>query len=106
MKVKVNRQLSAGKYHVNFEVGDFATEEIAKMSSFGVPTITLRWTINNANSLGPVGLTQINRGLDAIFDSEQAAKKYQEDVLAQIKAAIERLRGSKDEFSASEEVNL
>jgi 5-hydroxyisourate hydrolase-like protein (transthyretin family) len=23
MRVKVNRQLNAGKYHVNFEVGDF-----------------------------------------------------------------------------------
>jgi hypothetical protein len=106
MKVKVNRQLSAGKYHVNFEVSDFAPEEIAKMSSFGIPMVSLRWTANNTPTIGSVPITQIGRGLDAIFDTEQVAKKYQEEVLTQIKTALQRLRESKDEFSSSEEVSV
>lgn len=35
MKLKVNRQLSGGLYHVDFSVGDFSSEEVAKMGSFG-----------------------------------------------------------------------
>ncbi|MGD1106113.1 MAG: hypothetical protein ABR865_03650 [Terracidiphilus sp.] len=106
MRVKVNRLLSAGKYHVNFEVGDFTPEELAKMSSFGVPMIGLRWASQAGSSAGSIALNQISKAYDAIFVSEQEAKKYEEGVLAQIRVTMERLRTSKDEFSSSQEVEL
>jgi len=49
MKLKVNRLLSQGRYKVNFEVSDFSQDELSKMSSFGIPKISLK--LNNANGL-------------------------------------------------------
>jgi hypothetical protein len=106
MKIKVNRQLSAGKYNVNFEVSDFAPEEVAKMSSFGIPTIELQWMSSNDVVGGRVPLTQIQPRFSAVFGTEQAAKEYENKVMTQVKAAIQLLRESKDEFSSSEEVTL
>jgi hypothetical protein len=106
MKVKVNRQLKAGRYNVNFEVSDFTPEEVAKMSSFGVPTIELQWMSGNDAVGGRLPLTQIQPRFNAVFGTEQSAKEYEEKVLTQVKAAIQLLRESKDEFSSSEEVTL
>ncbi len=105
MKVKVNRQLSAGQYHVNFEVGDFSPDELAKMSSFGIPYIRMRW--NNPNpTVSSLPLTQINTRYDGIFSTESEAKDYEKDILDQIKGAMDHLRESQDKFSSFEEVDL
>lgn len=106
MKVKVNRSLSSGVYHVNFEVGHFTPEEIAKMESFGAPTITLRWTTSNGKSIARIALNRIANVYDATFDTEAEAKKYEEAVLSDIRTALERLRQRNDEFSSSDEVEL
>src|SRR5712672_3100739 len=100
MKVKVNRQLSAGAYHVNFEVADFASEELKKMGSFGVPQIQLQWTnpaIGRMNAAIP--LNQISKQYNAVFLTEAEAKKYEDGVLTQIRSAMQRLRESQDKFS-------
>src|ERR1035437_1839835 len=106
MKVKVNRLLSAGKYHVNFEVRDFTPDELGKMSSFGVPAIDLRWVSGSGPVAGRIALNRINIGLDAVFDTEQQAKEYQDQVLDQIRTTMEYLRVSKDDFSSSQEVEV
>jgi hypothetical protein len=107
MKVRVNRQLSAGVFHVNFEVSDFTAEELKKMGSFGVPPINLQWRTSGGNrASGVIPLNQINNGLDAIFNTEADAKKYEEGVLAQIRDVMTRLRESQDKFTSSEEVAL
>jgi len=105
MKVKVNRLLSAGRYYVNFEVGDFTPDELSKMSSFGVPSITLRLQPNSVVTVG-VPLNQISKGYNAAFGSEQEAKEYEDGVLAQIRTQMQQLRENNDDFSSSEEVDL
>jgi hypothetical protein len=108
MKLKVNRKLSGGYYHVNFQVADFTSDEVQKMASFGVPQIALRWGggPGNPNYTGPIALNQISTQHDAAFQVEDEAKKYEENVLNQIRAAVQRLRDSQDKFSSSEEVAL
>jgi hypothetical protein len=106
MNVKVNRRLAGGKYHVNFEVSDFAPEEIAKMSSFGIPSIDIQWSVNDIPHVGSIILTQITKSYDAVFDSEQAAKTYETRVLTQVKNAMQRLRDSMDNFSSTDEVSF
>jgi hypothetical protein len=106
MKVKVNRQLNAGEYHINFEVGDFTADEVKKMSSFGIPSIGLRWTQNTGNRSMAIPLTQISKVYDASFQNESDAKKYEESVLNQIREAMQRLRESQDKFTSSDEVAL
>jgi hypothetical protein len=70
MKVKVNRVLTSGKYHVSFDVSDFSAVEVAKMQSFGVPGIKLRFTANNAPGSAVFPITQVSKRLDAIFNDE------------------------------------
>ncbi|MFL6314531.1 MAG: hypothetical protein ACJ71W_20695 [Terriglobales bacterium] len=106
MKVKVNRRLSAGTYHVNFEVADFTTEEITKMSSFGVPKIQLQWTKGGSKYGGSISLNQISREYDSVFDTEDEARQYEKGILIQIRAAMERLRESQDKYTSSDEVAL
>jgi hypothetical protein len=106
MKVRVNRQLTAGNYNVNFEVSDFTPEESAKMSSFGVPLIELRWMAQNGYTAGKIPLTHVNKAYNMFFNSAEAAKEYEKGVLSQIQKAMERLRESKDEFSSIDEVEL
>ena len=92
---------------MNFEVGDFTAAELAKMSSFGVPSVTLVWVTAPGGRLsGQIAINQIGKRFDATFDTEQEAKKYEEGVLTQIRTAMQRLRESKDDFSSTEEVEF
>jgi hypothetical protein len=43
---------------------------------------------------------------DALFATEEEAKKYEKVVLGQMQAAMKRLRDSQDEFSGSQEVQF
>jgi hypothetical protein len=107
MKVKVNRELNGGKYHVNFEVGDFTPDELAKMSSFGIPIINLVWTAAQGGLISSgLPMTKVGKIYDAGFDTEQMAQEYVDDVVKQLRVAIQRLRESKDDFSSSQEVEL
>lgn len=106
MKVKVNRLLSAGKYHVSFEVSDFTPEELAKMSSFGAPMIEMQWTNNNGVNISSVSINRITNNLVAVFPTQDQAEQYQAKVLGQIQKAILNLRERKDEFSKSDEVSF
>jgi hypothetical protein len=106
MKVRVNRQLISGVYHVNFEVADFTPEEITKMNSFGIPVISLRWTQNNIDRQLNMALTHISKSYDASFANQDEAQKYEEGVIEQIRVAMKRLRESLDKYSSSEEVAL
>jgi len=106
MKVKVNRQLTAGKYHVNFSITDFSSEEREKMSSFGVPMIDVRWNAGNTQNSGSVLLTQIDPSFNAVFAIEQAAKAYEARVLEQIREKMQVLREREDDFTSSDEVEL
>ena len=77
MKVKVNRRLSAGFYHINFEVSDFTPDEVQKMASFGVPQITiqLRGGPNSPPSIVSEALNQINSQLNATFPNDAEANR-------------------------------
>jgi hypothetical protein len=106
MKVKVNRQLSQGQFRINFEVSDFSPEEVAKMGSFGVPLISIVHQRNNVPTRTNLPLNQIGKTFEAVFSEGASAKKYEDEVLAQIRKALEFLRESKDTFSSSEEVSI
>lgn len=106
MRVKVNRLLTAGKYHVNFEVSDFTPDELAKMSSFGVPTIEMRLSSAGGSTVVRYALNQINKSHNSIFGQEAQAREYENSVLEQIRSAMNRLRESKDGFTSSEEVDV
>lgn len=106
MKIKVNRALNAGRYHVNFEIGDFTPDEVNKMSGFGVPLVEVKWTTPAGTSVQQVQITKVSSGYDAAFSSEQEARDYESKVKAEMKAAIEWLRQRKDDYSSSEEEEL
>jgi hypothetical protein len=108
MKALVNRHLSAGYYHVNFQIGDFTADEVQKMASFGVPSIQIQFGggPGTGRSSTQVALNKLSPQWDAAFQTEEEAKKYEEGVLSQIRAAVKRLRESQDKFSSSEEVPL
>jgi hypothetical protein len=106
MKVKVNRALLYGLYHVNFEVGNFSVEEVTKMEKFGVPMISMVWNTSGGSSAGKIPLNKISPGLDAVFATEEQAIGYEQTVMNQIKAAVEALRAKKDEYSRSSEFEL
>lgn len=106
MKVKVNRVLSSGLYHVNFEVGEFTPDELNKMERFGIPAISMQWERAGNRVSGSVSINQINKSRDAIFSTEVEAKKYEEAVLSEMREAMRRVRESQDKFSSSEEVAL
>jgi hypothetical protein len=104
MKVIVHRQLAGGQYIVRLAVSDFTPEEVAKMNSFGIPTIQMRNQGGGMNKLLGVPLTQVNPNVVATFLTEQLANEYQEEVLNQIRQAMASLRGRKDDFSSTNEV--
>lgn len=107
MKVKVNRVLSGGLYHINFVVGDFTPEEVAKMNSFGIPTIRMRRGVPGNRPIVVIPVTQINpQQFDAAFVAESEAKEYEQDVIDQLRAELKRLHGMEDKFTSSEEVPL
>jgi len=108
MKVKVNRRLTGGFYHISFNVSDFTSEEIQKMESFGVPNINIKFGggPNMTIQARAHPLNQINGSFDAAFPTEEDAKKYEEGVVEQIRSAVQRLRERQDKFSSSEEVAL
>jgi len=107
MKVKVNRQLNSGIYHVNFEVTDFTSEELVKMERFGIPYIKLLWKRPTGGvAEGRVPLNTINRNYDAPFYTEEEAKNYEKDVLTQLRAVIQNLREQEDKYTSSDEVAL
>jgi hypothetical protein len=94
MKLKVNRLLSAGKYHINFEVADLTPIEVSKMAGFGVPLIDLRWN----TQAGKIPLDQINKTYNAVFGSEQLAKEYEQAFEPKYK---QKCRGSAREMTSS-----
>lgn len=106
MKVKVNRELRNGQYHISFEVSNFAVEEVTQMQKFGVPMINMRWNTAAGATTGPVALNKITPTYDAFFNNEQQAIDYEQQVMNQIKAAIEALRTKKDNYSTSTEVDF
>lgn len=108
MKITVSRQLRSGSYHVSFKVGDFTAEELQKMGSFGVPSINLLFIPAGypGQQRNNVPLNQISEKQLARFSSEKEARDYETNVLQQIRAAMQALRESKDEFTGSDEVAI
>ena len=105
MKVRVTRELVEGRYQVTFQVGEFTSEEVKKMSQFGTPTITLTRTQNGQNTRFNAPITQIPQ-LVAAYSSEESAKEYESEVVQQLKTAIIGIRVRQDKFSSIEEIAL
>lgn len=105
MKVRVARELVEGRYQVVFQVGDFTSEEVKKMSQFGIPTIVIVRTQNGQNMRFNAAITQIPQVV-AAFPNEDAAKTYEAEVLQQLKSAIDSIREREDKFTSIEEIAL
>ena len=103
MRVRVARELVEGRYQVAFQVGDFTSEEVKKMSQFGTPTIVLTRTQNGQNTRYAAPITQIPQTV-AAFPNEDAAKAYESDVLEHLKSAISLIREREDRFTSIEEI--
>jgi hypothetical protein len=104
MKVTVVRQLRSGVYDVAFKVGDFTTEELQKMASFGVPKIKMLFGPGRQQI--EMAINQINEGFKASFTSEQEARGYESRTIDQIRQQMTTLRERKDDFSSSTEVAI
>lgn len=106
MKLKVDRQLSQGRYQISVEVSDFTPDELMLMSKFGVPRVSLRRQFN-AHQIGNVDipLNQIREGFVS-FPSESAAKEYEAKLRDDIRVAVETVRGWSDDFTSSEEIEI
>jgi hypothetical protein len=105
MKVRVARELVEGRYQVVFQVGEFTSEEVKKMSQFGTPKITLTTTQNAQNMKFSAPITQIPQ-LVAAFSREEEAKQYEGEVIQQLKRAIDGIRVLQDKFTSIEEIAL
>lgn len=106
MKATVTRTLQNGVYSVSFAFSDFTQEELAKMRSFGIPAVQVRTGPPGAQGVNNIPITIINPNFVAGFSTEQEAKNYETNVLAQAKAGIEAIRQRKDEFSSTNEVEI
>lgn len=106
MKARVIKNLQGGTYYVSFTFSDFTPEELAKMQAFGVPIIQIRLGPAVSQSVNNFQINQINQNHVAGFPNEEAAKSYENGVLTQVKAAMEKLRQQKDTFSATTEVDI
>jgi hypothetical protein len=106
MKVMVNRNLNGGIYNVSFAVGNFTSEEVQKMSSFGTPTIDILTGQPAVHVKMSVPITQINPQLKAGFRDEQDARRYEEEVVNAIKSAMTTLREYQDNYSSKQEVDI
>jgi hypothetical protein len=106
MKATVIRSLQGGVYYVAFSFSDFTPEELAKMRSFGVPTVQIRVGVYGQQTASNIQITQINANHVAGFTNQPAAEEYQASILGQVKSAMEALRQKKDEFTATAEVDI
>ncbi|MFZ0199616.1 MAG: hypothetical protein WB523_05890 [Candidatus Sulfotelmatobacter sp.] len=106
MKLKVNRQLSGGLYHVDFSVGDFSSEEVAKMGSFGTPIVSLLSGNPDARKAFKVRVTQVSPNYKASFVTDEEAKQYEEDVVTAIRNAMKAIRERSDDFTSTQEVDI
>jgi len=106
MKLQIQKSLSGGQYHVSFQVSDFSQEEVKKMESFGIPQINLMvdGPLNRRAMWFP--LNRITFTYKAGFEQEAEARSYEKNVQDQIKAALQDLRGRKDDFSSMAEVEI
>lgn len=106
MKLKVDRQLSGGLYHVAFTVSDFTPEELSKMASFGVPTARILLGPPNGRQTYKLLVTQIASQYKASFPTEEEAKKYEQEVVTEVSEGMKSLRARKDDYSSTQEVEL
>jgi hypothetical protein len=106
MKLIVHRQLSGGIYVVDFSVSDFTPEEVKKMESFGVPVINMMHDGPNNRRPLRLQLTRMAPQFRASFLAEDEAKAYEDQVVTQIRAAMQTLRERKDEFTSTQEVDV
>jgi len=107
MKVTVNRELKNGLYSVRFAVSDFTPDELQKMQSFGIPVIQVKLNVAPAGVRNAqIGITQFNANIVASFALEDEANKYQEEIVQQLRNAMAALRGRKDDFTSTQEVNI
>jgi hypothetical protein len=92
---------------VTFIVSDFTSEELDKMQKFGIPVITMmRTNLARGRQTFQTAITQINATLVASFPTEEEAKRYEEEVINQIRTSMAAVRQRNDDFTSSETVNI
>lgn len=106
MRITVNRQLSGGYYRVGFGVTDFTAEELAKMRSFGVPTVKIVVSSGGSTYNVDQRITEMNSATIAIFGTEEKANEYIQRVLNDVRGAMAMLREKKDEFTSTDQVEI
>lgn len=107
MKVRVYRSLQGGIYTVAFAFSDFTQEELAKMKSFGVPSIQVRIGLTGRDQTAiAMAINQVTPNHIASFLSEPDARNYEAAILTQAKAGMDALRQRKDDFTSSSEVEI
>jgi hypothetical protein len=106
MKAKVIRSLQNGVYFVSFVFSEFTQEELAKMKSFGVPTVQVRNGVSGSQTVYNLPINAVNTNMNAGFLDEATAKSYESSVLEQAKAGLENIRQRKDAFSSSDDIEI
>lgn len=107
MKLTVSRQLSEGYYYVAFAVSDFTPDEVKKMESFGVPQINiLQGGPPGARQAYKLQITRVSPSYKASFPNDEEAKKYEENVVTQIRQAMKSLRERTDDFTSTAQVDV
>jgi len=106
MKLKVNRELKDGLYHIAFAVSDFSPDEVKKMQGFGVPLIDILHGTPSGRQGLKLQITQVAPGYRASFPAEEQAKAYEDKVVSQIREAMKSLRERTDEFTSEQEVEV
>lgn len=106
MKLRVNRVLSGGLYTVDFSVGDFSADEVTRMKSFGIPVINMMTGSPNGRQPLRTQITRITPQFAMSFATEDEAKKYETEVVSQIREAMKAIRQRTDDFSSAQEVEI
>lgn len=107
MKIRVNKSVTGGRYRISFQATEFTEQERAQFSKFGIPTVVLLIGSEDTSLYkyqAPV--TGLKDDHAAVFKTPEAAKAYETKIVNDIREAVEKVRGRRDDFTSIDEVSI
>lgn len=108
MKVIIEKKLEGGKYSVQINVSNYTADEVDKIKRFGSPNISIApqtvWSRDYGTRLTSLPLHDMN--YDFKFTAEAEAVSFVNNMTDRIKLAVDKLKGMRDQFSGTKELEL
>lgn len=108
MKFAINREIKSGKYIVAVSVKEITDDERAKIIKFGAPMVSISpkavLSSGGYSYTSTVPLHSLNYVFE--FSTKDEADDFNNNLLANIKEAVQTLKNYKDDFSLSKEYDF